>query len=90
MKENKIKTAVFILEQLLKRDTITQTKKEEVKALTKQLAEKSFYQLKNYHKALKHYKALFSFSLSLNEKFSTQYHIAKSFFYLKKYSQALI
>ena len=89
-KEKKIKRAVFILEQLLKRDKITKTKQEEVKSLTKLLAEKSFYQLKDNEKALKHYKALLKFSLNPSEKASVQKHISKNFYHLKKYSQALI
>ena len=90
LKEKKTKKAVFILEELLRRDKFTKTKTEEIKSLTKALAEKSFYQLKNYEKALKHYNSLLGFFLSAPEKFSTHYHIAKSFYYLQKHSQALI
>ena len=90
LKEKKIKSAALILEQLLKRDRTTNRPSEEIKALTKKLAKISFYQLKNYDKALKHFTALLSFSLNPRESFSTQYSIAKSFYYLKKYSQALM
>ena len=89
-KEKKAKRAVFILEQVLKRDKITKTKKQEIKLLTELLAKKSFYQLKNYEKALKHYMALFRFSLKPEERAVIQRHISKSFYYLKKHSQALI
>ncbi|MCZ0932226.1 MAG: hypothetical protein OXJ52_03625 [Oligoflexia bacterium] len=90
LREKKAGRAIFILEELLQRDKRTKTKTEEVKALTKKLAEKSFYPLKNYDKALKYYSSLLDFPLKSREKFSAHYHIAKSFYYLQKRSQALI
>ena len=84
------KKAYFILEQLLKRDTILKTPEQERKKLTKKLAEIAFYKLKNYEKSLKHYNDILKFSIQDSEKSSVHYKIAKSYFYLKKYSQALI
>ena len=89
-KEAQAEKAVFILERTLKRDKIMGRRPEEIKNLTKQLAERSFYLLKNYEKALKHYSALLKFPLPPSENFSARHHIAKSYFYLKKHSQALI
>lgn len=88
-KAGQAKKALFILERLLNRDKVTKTAPAERKKLTRQLAETSFYKLKNYEKALKYYNALLKFSLKSEECFSAQYHIAKSYFYLKKNSQAL-
>ena len=54
------------------------------------MADLFFYKLKNYEKALKHYVKLLIRPLNPGEKFYIQYHIAESYFHLKKYSQALM
>ena len=90
VKQGQAKRALFILEPLLKREKLVKKKTEETKTLIKQLADLSFYKLKNYSKALKYYNDLLKFSLKPSEKFSLQYHIAQSYFHLKKYSQALV
>ncbi|MCY4321999.1 MAG: hypothetical protein OXC37_06340 [Bdellovibrionaceae bacterium] len=89
LKENKPKQAVIILEHLLQRDKIQEVNFEQQKELTKELANKSFYYLKNYRKALKYYTALLKMPLKPREKISIQHYKAKSFYYLKKHSQAL-
>ena len=90
LKENKIKKAVFILERLFEKDGVTGVKLKDRKALAKKLAKISFYQLKDYNKALKYYDFLLKAPLEPGEKFSIQYSIAQSFYYLEKFSQALI
>ena len=89
LKENKIKKAVFIFERLLKESQRQINSVNEIKKWKKKLAELSFYKLKDYEKALKHYTHLLAGPLEPGEKFLIQYHIAESFFYLRKYSQAL-
>ena len=89
LKENKTKKAGFILERLLKESQRQRDSVNEIKKWEKKLAELSFYKIKNYEKALKHYSHLLVGPLEPGEEFLIQYHIAESFFYLRKYSQAL-
>ena len=86
LEKEKFSSAVLILENFLKKNT----GQKKTKILKQKLAEISFYHLKDYNKALKYYTELLKISLLPTEKFSAQYHIAKAFYYLGKYSQALI
>ncbi len=86
IKKEKTKKAIFILEKLLK---IERNPSPSSKKWQRQLADLSFYKIKDYEKALKHYTDLSRQVLGTEERFFVQYHIAESFFYLKKYSQAL-
>ena len=85
--ENKTEKAFFIMERLLK---LAKKKAlvDEIKKWEKALAEGA-YKNKNYEKALKHYTELLNQPLGETQRFSSQYHIAKSYFYLGKHSQAL-
>ena len=89
LEENQPSSAVFILERLLKSVRKRTSRSIEIKKWGKKLAYLAFYSLKDYEKALKYYTRLLTGPLEPGEKFFFQYHIAESFFYLKKYSQAL-
>lgn len=88
LKEDKVFQAIFIFERLLRE--LKNLPAEELKALAieKKIAELSF-KTKNYEKALKYYSRLLEKNLNAEEWFVVQFHIAESFFYLKKHSQAL-
>ena len=58
--------------------------------LKKLLAEISFFNLKNYEKALHHYQDLFKVEESLKKKLQNQYQIIWSYIHLEKPSQALL
>lgn len=84
LKQKSPRLALFILErQIEKSRDIKKTKEGELKS-----AELAFYQLKDYEKALKYFHRLLKKPLKPGEKFFIQYHIAESYFYLQKYSQA--
>lgn len=83
------KAAFLIFELLLRESKKRKDSVLEIKKWEKKLAEISFYTFKDYERALKHYTNLLEKPLNQEEKFSVQYHIAESFFYLKKYSQSL-
>ncbi len=84
-----IKTAFLIFEKLLEESEKQSASLREIKKWQKKLADLAFYKLQNYEKALKYYTSLLKKPLGPGEKFSIQYHIAESFFYLEKYSQTL-
>ena len=81
--------ALLILETLLKKalqaEDYLLAKEIEIK-----LAPYFFYVSKDYNKALKYYSQLLKRSLGPGESFDFQYHIADSFFQLKKADQALL
>lgn len=89
LEENEITKALFVFERLLKESKRQNAGTMEIKKWEEKLAGLFFYKIKNYEKALKYYTELLKKPLSLEERFSVQYHIAESFFHLKKYSQAL-
>jgi len=90
LEKQKTQEALLILEHLLKKTEKDRGKQNEIKKWEKKLAQISFYKTKNYEKALKYYTRLLKRPLRPGEQFTIQYHIAESFFYLQKYSQALI
>lgn len=61
---------------------------KEKKELENLMAELSFSYLKDYNRAIKYYKEALKFVPAPKKKNSIQYHIAESFFYLKKYKQS--
>ena len=89
LREGKEQQSAFILEWLLEESKRRENRVTEIKQWEKKLAELSFYKLKDYEKALKYYIKLLTRPLKPGEKFSIQYHIAGSYFHLKKYSQSL-
>lgn len=89
LKEGEVQQSVFILEWLLKRLKKQKSRVTEIKELEKKLAGLFFDKLRNYEKALKYYVRLLTKPLNPGEKFYIQYHIADSYFHLKKSSQAL-
>ena len=65
----------------------------EKKDLRGEAARMAFYRLKNYEKAIRHYKELIKQGRgepARQRDFSAQYHISESFFRLKKFRQALL
>ena len=88
LEENKRELAFLILERLLRNSQRQNVNIIEIKRLEKKLARLSFM-AKDYEKALKHFTSLLKKPLEPGEKFFIQYHIAESFFYLEKYSQAM-
>jgi len=90
LKEGKEQRSVFILEWLLEKLKTQESRVAEIKKQEKKLADLFFYKIKNYERALKYYVRLLTRPLNPEEKFYIQYHIAESYFHLKKFSQALI
>ena len=62
---------------------------KEEKEIEFNMAQISFYDLKNYRRAIKYYKKSLKFTPLPQEKFINQYQIADSFFRLRKYDQSI-
>lgn len=89
METGRIQSGILILESLLRKSEKNNSPIKEIKRQEKKLADRAFYKAQNYEKALKYHTRLLKRTLSQEEKLMVQLHIAESFFYLKKHSQAL-
>ena len=88
--QKEFQKAFQFLEVLLWEQKRDQAEVGEIKEIKLQLAEISFYKLKDYHKALKYYTSLLTTGpLQKEEAFFLQKQIAESFFSLAQYKQAL-